>query len=331
MRKPTIQDVAREAGTSVSTVSRVLTGSTPVNPDKRAAIEEAVERLGFSPSHIARSLRTRATHTISLLINDIANPFYSALARGVESEANQHGYSLILCNSNDNPDHERQYLKVLRDKQVDGIIFGPTGHNLDFIEALAHSIPLVLVDRRLHNIPAISVLADNAGGAFAAARHIITQGHTRIGVVIWDPDIITMTERLSGYQRAMREASLPMPDELILRVPRAHPDNISTYVFEWLTAVRPSAIFALNNQLGVGTLRAIRRSNLTIPDQIALLVFDDLDFFELTRPPITAIVQPAFAMGQRAMQYLAARIQDRDADLPETTIFPTELVIRESV
>jgi LacI family transcriptional regulator len=331
MRKPTIQDVAREAGTSVSTVSRVLTGNSPVSPDKRAAIEAAVARLGFSPSHIARSLRTRATHTISLLINDIANPFYSALARGVESEANQHGYSLILCNTDDDPDHERQYLKVLRDKQVDGIIFGPTGHNLDVIESLARRIPLVLVDRPLRDIPAISVLADNMGGAFAGAQHILAQGHTRIGVVMWDTSIITMIERLSGVQRALHDAGFPLPDDLILRVPRAHPDEISIKVIEWLAAVRPSAVFALNNQLGVGTLRAIRHSNLTIPDQIALLVFDDLDFFELTRPRITAVAQPAFAMGQRAMQYLAARIQDRDADLPEKTILPTRLIIRESV
>lgn len=331
MRKPTIQDVAREAGTSASTVSRVLTGNTPVSPEKRRAIEQAVERLGFSPSHIARSLRTRATGTISLLINDIANPFYSALARGVESEALQHGYSLILCNTDDDPDQERQYLEVLRNKQVDGIIFGPTGHNLDFIESLARRIPLVLVDRWLRDVPATCVLADNNGGACEAVRHMIAQGHTRIGVVRWEPDIVTIAERFAGYQRAMHEASLPTPADLTLSVPRSQPEAISEAVFDWLQSARPTAVFALNNQLGMGTLRAIRESDLTIPDQIALLVYDDLDFFELTRPSITAVAQPAFAMGQRAMQYLAARMLDRSADVPETTILPTRLIVRESV
>lgn len=331
MRKITIQDVAREAGTSVSTVSRVLTGSTPVSPDKRRAVEAAVERLGFHPSYVARSLRTRATQTISLLINDIANPFYSIVARGIEDEANRLGYSLILCNSNDDPLRERQYLNVLRAKQVDGIIFGPTGQNVDLIQSMARRIPVVLVDRRLDEVPVTAIVSDNEGGAHAAVQHLIERGHRHIGIVMWEAEINTLTERYAGASRAMAEAGLALDPALVVRVSRDHPEHVARDVTCWLREAKPTALFALNNQLGVGTLHALHDLGVRIPQEMGLIVFDDLEVFELTDPPISAVAQPAAALGRRAMQALARRIEHPDEPPPGVLVLPTELIVRRSV
>lgn len=331
MRKVTIQDVAREAGTSVSTVSRVLTGNAPVSSDKRRAVEAAVERLGFHPSHVARSLRTRATQTISLLINDITNPFYSVVARGIEDEANRLGYSLILCNTNDDPARERQYLNVLRAKQVDGIIFGPTGENVDLIQSMARRIPMVLVDRRLDAVPVTAIVADNEGGAHAAVQHLIERGHRQIGIVMWEPELTTLSERYAGASRAMTEAGLILDPALVLRVPRAHPEQIAYEVTCWLGKAKPTALFALNNQLGVGTLHALHDLGLRIPQEMGLIVFDDLEVFQLTDPPISAVAQPAAALGRRAMQALARRIEHPDEPPPGVLVLPTELILRGSV
>jgi len=333
MSKTTIQDVAREAGTSASTVSRVLTGNAPVNSETRTAVEAAIERLGFHPSHAARSLRTRSTHTISLLINDITNPFYSAIAKGVEEEANRRGYSLILCNTNDDPARERQYLDVLRSKQVDGMIFGPTGYNIELIRSLITRMPLVLVDRMLEAISATAIVADNEGGAYSATNILIEKGHRRIGVLMWEEEISTLTERLSGVSQALTEIGLKVDPSLVLRVPRTNPKEIAGLVAQWLTEIspRPTVLFALNNQLGLGAMHAFHTMRVSVPGEMGLMVFDDLDIFELTNPPISAVAQPAFAMGRRAMQVLTRRIEHSGSATPTVTVMPTQVIMRGSV
>ncbi len=343
-RKPTIQDVAREAGTSVSTVSRVLTGSAHVSPDRRRAVEAAVARLGFRPSHIARSLRTRSTRTIGLLINDITNPFYSAVVKGAEDEANRRGYGLILCDTNEDPAREQQYLEMLRDKQVDGIIFGPTGSNTALIAPLARRLPLVMIDRRLDEVDADAVLADNEGGAYRAASHLLAHGHRRIGAVTWGGWITSLEQRLRGYRRALTDGGAVADPRLVVEVPRPEAELVSRAICGWLRADwepaggPPTALFALNNQMGMGALRAARELGLCIPGDLALVVFDDLEMFELTTPAITAVSQPAADMGRRAVELLVARLADRAAGgegraarPPEVALLPTRLVERGSV
>lgn len=331
MRKTvTIQDVARAAGTSVSTVSRVLTGSAQVSPDKRTAVEAAIRQLGFRPSHLARSLRTSTTHTISLLIEDIANPFYSAVARGAEDVASRHGYTVLLCNTNDDPSRELAYLRLLRDKHVDGIILGPTGHNVEMIRRLAQRIPVVQVDRRLDDADIAAVLVDNEGGAYRATRALLARGHERIAVFGWDAPITTMVQRLAGYERALREAGSPVDASLVIRVPR-HSPALPDVVQGVIESRHPTALFALTNQFGLAALRAIQVMRLRVPAEMALIVFDDLDFFSLASPPVTAVEQPALTMGERAMQFLIERIERAPERLPEVTILPTQLVMRASV
>lgn len=330
-RKVTIQDISRAAGTSPSTVSRVLTGNAGVRPEKREAVEAAIRRLNYRPSHIARGLKTNITFTVGLLLNDITNTFYSTIARGVEEEANRHGYSLVLCNTSEEPERELHYLEVLQDKHVDGIILGPTGQNEPFICDLARRKPLVQVDRRI-NANITSVVVDNEDSAYRATRLLIDRGHRRIGVVKWHTKIVTIEQRYAGYERALREAGLPIDPALVVEVPSLNSTQAAEYTQRLLQASPPpTALFALNNQIGLGALGAIQRIKLHIPDDVALIVFDDADYFAVIMPSITAIAQPAFQMGEQAMRLLAEQIEHAPNYEPEQIVLQTELITRESI
>jgi len=330
--KVTIRDIANEAKTSPSTVSRVLTGNANVSQEKREAVESAIKRLNYRPSQIARSLKTSVTYSVGLLLNDITNPFYSAIAGGVEKVANSSGYSLILCNTSEKPERERQYLHVLHDKQVDGVILGPTPQNEAFIRDFARETPIVQVDRRFDEGDLPAVVVDNEEGAYRATRLLIEKGHRRIAVVRWRLEIMTIQQRYAGYQRALRDADLPLDPALVRNAAGLTSEAAAEETLDLFQQPDPpTAIFALNNQIGLGVLGAIQRLSLRIPDQIALIVFDDLDLFALMKPSISAVSQPAFCIGERAMELLIGQMEGRADTSPHVVTLETELVLRESV
>ncbi len=331
-RKVTIQDISRASGTSPSTVSRVLTGNATVSKEKREAIEQVINQLNYRPSHIARSLKTSTTFSVGLLLNDINNPFYSAVARGAEEEANQQGYSLILCNTNEDTARELKYLKVLQDKGVDGIILGPAGGNSDFILEVSQQIPVVLIDRNIPDSDISAVIVDNEEGAYQATRYLLEKGHRSIGLATWQQDILSMGQRFDGYRRALNEAGLQVEAANLISVPRLTSETTAEYTRTLLKRPSPpTAIFALNNQLGLGVLSAIHALKLRIPDDIAVVIFDDLSIFSFYTPPISVISQPAFEIGQQAMRRLLRQINQPDAYIPGTVVLPTALIIRDSV
>ncbi len=330
-RKVTILDISRAAGTSPSTVSRVLTGSAAVSPEKRAAVEAAISAFNFRPNHIARSLTTGTTFSIGLLLNEINNPFYSALARGVEEEANRLGYSLILCNTSEDAARERQYLNVLQDKQVDGIILGPISDDAAPILEVSRRMPVVQVDRQLPTPDLSAVLVDNEAGAYMAVRHLIERGHRRIGVLLWERKIPTLTQRVLGYERALTEAGIAIEPALEVYIPGLRPKHATDATVALMTGdAPPTALFALNNVIGMGVFSAIQQLGLRVPDEVALVCFDDLDFFSLVHPSITAVSQPSFELGEQAMRLLARQIEESEHFAPEVIILPTRLVIRDS-
>ncbi|MDI9549551.1 MAG: LacI family DNA-binding transcriptional regulator [Chloroflexota bacterium] len=330
-KKATIQDIARAAGTSVSTVSRVLTGNAPVSDAKRAAVERAIAQLGYRPSLIARGLKMSKTFTIGVVINDITNPFYSMVVKGAESEAKACGYSLILCVSNENPETELHQLQMLHDKQVDGIIFGPTGHNTEFIRSLAARIPMIQVDRYLPDLQSDAVVVDNEGGAYQAVKLLTQRGHRRIGLVGWQIGITSEDQRIAGYCRALEDAGIPCDPHLMSTSPAFAPETMPAMVETLLARrPRPTAIFTINNQFGIVAMQAIRQAGLNIPDDVALVVFDDLAVFALTSPAISAVAQPAYEVGQRTVQLLLSRLKDDGEAPPQLIVLPTELIVRES-
>ncbi len=328
----TIREVAEVAGTSVSTVSRVLTGSAPVSDDKRKAVEKAITELNYRPSQVARGLKTKSTKTLGLLINDITNPFYSSIAQSAEDEANRHGYSLMLCHIYESPENELQNLQMLYDKGVDGIIFGPTGKNQDYINRLSHLLPLVQIDRRLNGLNVPAIVVDNENGAFEAVNLLIEKGHRRIGLLRWPSGVNTPKERTKGYFRALKKAGIEINKSLITTPPKFSPKDLIQLARDLIIDhPRPSAIFAQNCQLGIGALRAIQEEGLRIPQDIALVVFDDIETFELTTPQITAVAQPTRTIGRRAVQLLIDKIEQSDSRVSEVIILATELIIRGSV
>ncbi len=310
----------------------MLTGSAVVSPEKRDAVQDAIRKLNYRPSHIARSLKTRVTYSVGLLLNDITNPFYSAIARGVEDEAHRHGYSLILCNTSEDADREQLYLEVLQDKHVDGIILGPTESNLSYLRDLAQRIPVIQVDRTVDDIASDAVVVDNFAGTYEATRHLVACGHHQIGVVRWRRSISTLAEREAGVRQALADLDIPYEPAFTAEAAGLSSQDSMIAVQRLLRVhPRPTALIALNNQLGLGVLAACRQLGVRIPDDLALIVFDDLDVFSFFQPPITAIEQPAYQIGERAMQLLLARLVAEKDTPVERVMLPTRLIVRQSV
>jgi DNA-binding LacI/PurR family transcriptional regulator len=331
-RKVTIQDISRHAKTSPSTVSRVLTGNATVSPEKREAVENAIRTLNYRPSQIARSLKTRTSLTVGLLLNDITNPFYSAIARGAEDEAQMHGYSLMLCNTNEDPAREHHYLQVLQDKHIDGIMLGPTGENVAYLYELASRVPLVQIDRRLVDLRAPSVTVDNQQATYAATQLLIQRGHRHIGLITLNRNVTSLNQRYTGYLQALDDAGLPHNPNFVLRVKPISPQEIAPLVSVFL-AENPTltAVLALNNPLGLGLIAALEAAGMKIPHDKAVIVFDHLEIFALMQPSISSIDQPAYALGQQAMKLLLAYLQAEPPAEPQHIVLPTRLMVRQSI
>ena len=329
-RQLTVKDVARLSGTSPSTVSRVLTGRVPVAKAKRDAVMSAISELNYRPNLLARSLKTKSTHSIGLLINDILNPFYGALARGVEDAASEAGYAVIFCNTNEDPDREGNYLQMLQDKGIDGVVLAPTGGNRQAMEELlSGGIALVQVDRQIPGLAAGSVTLDNEAGSEAATRHLMARGHRRIGLVTYAMGQSTIVAREAGYRKALREGACA-GDEDICRV-KFDLSDTGRQVSRMLRGeAPPTALLLANNRIALSALRTIKDLQLAIPADLAVVVFDDLEVFALTTPSITAIAQPAYAMGRKAAEFLLQQLGGEKQTLRQTAVFQPELIVRES-
>jgi LacI family transcriptional regulator len=326
----TVADVAKEAGVSVSTAARVLSGSGYASEDTRRIVLEAAKELGYVPNQIARSLRTRRTQLIGLLIGDVENSFYSSIARHVESVAKGAGYHVVLCNSDDEAAIERDYLQLLEGMQVDGLIVTPTLKNRRALTRLLEAgIVIVQMDRRVEGLEADAIVVDNEAGAVSAVTHLVEAGHTRIGILAGELTVPTAQERLSGYERALEEHKIPVRRELI-RSGSFHRDH----AIEDATALldgKPTAIFAANNLLAEGALVALSQRGLRVPRDVSLVAFDDVEWMSMVDPPLTVVRQPTPDMARGAAELVLRRLQDGITGQATTMVFHTELVVRGSV
>ena len=329
-KKPlTVKDIARLSQTSASTVSRVLTGRVPVAPQKREAVLQAIQAAEYRPNLLARSLKTKTTHSVGLLINDILNPFYSALARGVEDAASEAGYALMLCNTNEDAHREQQYLAMLRGKSVDGIILAPTGGSREAMEALLEAgTALVQIDRALPGLPAASVTLDNALGGFLAARHLLEAGHERIGFVTYAMGQSTVVQREEGCRRAAAEAGLP--NNCAVCAVGFDLADTDMQVAALLETHRPTALIAANNRLALAVLGFLKTRGLRVPDDLGFVAFDDLEIFALLTPSLSAVSQPSYAMGRRAAEFLLTQLTSRADPGEQREVFTPTLIVRES-
>lgn len=327
----TVANVAQQAGVSAATAARVLSGRGYASEATRRAVLEAAKEIGYVPNHIARSLRTRRTMLAGLLIGDVENSFYSVIAKNVESVANDADYQVLLCNSNDEPETEKRYLQLLDGVRVDGLIITPTGSNRRHLQRLIEKgTVIVQIDRMVEGLNADAVLLDNEAGAMAAVSHLISAGHTRIGILTGPPSVLTARDRLRGYERALRQHGIPVREELVRTGSFLHEYAIEAATELLRSSPAPTAIFAANNILAEGCFLAVNDLSLKIPKDVSLIAFDDVPWMRMVRPQVTAVRQPVADMARSAAELLLRRLRDGNP-APSTSVFQSELVTRGSV
>lgn len=330
----TIKDVATLAGVSLATASRALSGRGYVSEETKEAVLNAAKQLSYKPHAAARSLKLQKTNTIGLVITDVINPFYSYLANGALMASQQLDYHLILCATSENPQMEADYLNLLIEQRVDGIIAVPTGANLVLWGELTDlGTAVVLVDRELPGISNTSVvMIDNVKGAHSAVNYLIRLGHRRIGIITGPRETTTGQGRLQGYSNAMNEARIPV-DKNLVQIGTFHQDSGYQAAHRLLSLESPpTAIFAANNVLGESAMFAIREHDLRVPDDISLIMFDDVPWASLASPRITVVSQPTDSLGFISMEILDRMLKrEKGGDItPTKTILQPELIIRES-
>jgi len=327
----TIADVARRAGVSKMTVSRVINNSGYISPDTRERVEQAIAELGYIPNALARSLRFKQTQTIALIVTDITNPFFTTIARGVEDTASEHGFSVIFCNTDESREEEQEYVRVLIQKQIDGLLLVPARSTPDSIALLQDkTIPLVLLDRTIPGRPADTVRCDSELGAYQLVRHLIELGHRRIAVLSGPDEVTTATDRVAGWRRALLEAGLPAPDDLVHYGAFTVDGGYQMARQALACTPRPTALFTANNFIAVGAMHALREAGLRVPEDISLVTFDDLPPTMAIDPFFTAAMQPAYEMGQQATLLLLNRLEGKGPETTQELILPPQFVYRRS-
>jgi LacI family transcriptional regulator len=327
----TIHDVAKRAGVSPITVSRVINHSGYASQETRQRVEAAVAELGYVPNRLARSLRSKRTHTLALVITDITNPFFTTVARGVEDTASDAGYTVIFCNTDESETEEQKYLQVVLQQQVDGVLLVParsTGESVEMIQK--QNTPVVVLDRRMAASAQVDVVrCESVEGAYQLVRLLIDLGHRHIAVISGPRLVSTAEDRVIGYRRAMTDAGLSQTDIVYYG---AFTQASGYEMAQQLLALqpRPTAVFAANNLIAIGAFKAVQDAGLRVPEDIAMVAFDDLPANLLVFPFLTVAVQPAYEMGRRATQLLLSRLNNPASQDCQEVVLPFELIVRQS-
>lgn len=327
----TIHDVARQAGLSVATVSRALSGRGYVSARSKGRVLEAVAALEYVPNGLARSLKTQRSGLVALLVPEIINSFYTTLSRGVEDVANAHGLQVILGNTDESLAKERAYVDLMTSTRVQGVILAPAGDSRETLAVLAtQSVPTVLVDRTVPGYRGDLVRGDSIAGAHDLTRHLLTLGHRRIALINGHPDTSVAQERAAGFRMALAEAQIPV-DERCISFGTWFADDAAARTGELLDGPEPpTAILAANTLMAIGALRALRQRGLHVPEHVALACFDDIEDAAEIEPFLTALAQPAYIMGEVAMRFLLDRISGEHDGEARQVVLPSALLIRRS-
>ncbi len=329
----TVRDVARRAGVSTSTVSHVLNRTRFVSDDLRDRVLAAMHELEYHPNAAARMLSLKRSHALGLIVSDIRNPFFASITRGVEDVAQEHGYTVVLCNSDEDLVKETACLKTLQSGQVDGVLLASAGVADEHVTRLVQAgYPVVLVDRDLPELGAPAVLLDNEGAAYSAVRHLIERGHQRIGMLSGRASISTTTERVAGYQHALSEAGLELDARLVISGESTSEGGVAATHALLDLEPPPTAIFSGNNLMSIGALSAIASRGLTVPDDVAMVGFDDFPFpwSDAFRPHLTTVAQPTYELGRCAAEILVQMLEGSLTRPEPRTVLEGKLVIRES-
>jgi LacI family transcriptional regulator len=308
-----------------------MNNSGAVNPATRERINKAIEELHYVPNTLARSFRSKQTCLLALVLSDVTNPFWTTIARGVEDTASRNGFHVIFCNTDESPEKESNHLSVLLQRRVDGIILAPTTDDKNRLLPLKqHPMPCVLIDRQVEGSRCDTVVSNGRDGAMKMTQHLIELGHRRIAMVAGPAVISTGQERLEGYRRALQKSGIPPNEDYIVRGNYGEASGYQLVRLLLERNPRPTAIFAGNNFMAVGALHALREAGLRIPEDVALVGFDDIPQGSLISPALTVVSQPAYEMGVAAAESLISRLSGKYRGKPREIVFDTSIIIRES-
>ncbi|MDQ1643095.1 MAG: LacI family transcriptional regulator [Actinomycetota bacterium] len=326
----TIYDVARLADVSPATVSRVLNDRSDVNPEMARRVRASVEMLGYRPNSVARNLRRRVASVWALIISDIENPHFTALVRGVEDVASSNGYSVVLCNSDEELGKERSYIDVALAERMAGVVISPSSDRDSAVGPLLDAgVPVVTIDRRLRNSPVDSVVVTNKKGAQEATRHLLDGGYRRVACITGPTRTTTASQRLAGYRAALSEAGLSHDPSLVVVADYKEAGGAEAARTLLALPEPPDALFVANSLMTMGALGWLTEAGVSIPDQVGLVGFDDLPWSRLVHPRLTAVAQPTYHLGRTAAQMLVERAVDPGSSVRSVTL-PTSLVVRDS-
>lgn len=327
----TIRDVARLAGVAPITVSRVLNNSGYVKPETRARVERAAAELHYVPNMLAHSFRSNRTNTLALVLTDITNPFWTTVARGVEDVASAGGYSVFFCNTDENEAKQAQYLAALLRRRVDGVLIVPVTSSGDAVRTLQRQqVDVVVLDRRVDDVEVDTVRGDSFTGAYELVCHLTALGHRAIAFLSGPSDLSVSRDRAAGYEQALRASDLTV--DLSLMRSGAFTVESGAAMMAEILAERPdvTAIFAANNFIAAGALRVLSSAGKRVPDDISIVVFDDLPGVFAADPWLTVAAQPAYELGCTAAQRLLQQL-GAPAPLPcEDIVLPGKIIVRNS-
>lgn len=327
----TMRDVAKQAGVSPTTVSRVINRSGYVSQETRERVLAAIQELGYVPNVLARSLRSKQTKTLGLILADITNPFWTTVSRGAEDAANKAGFNVILCNTDESEDKQEQYLNVLLQKRVDGVLLVPASSATKAVGWVqSQGTALVVLDRRVECAQVDVVRGDSEGGAYQLVRYLLSLGHERIAALSGPADVSTSADRVAGYRRALQEAGQGVQPDWVCY---GHYSQASGYEMAQRALAltpRPTALFACNNFIAIGALRALRHAGLRVPEDVSVVSFDDLTSDLVIEPFLTVADQLAYEMGRQGTELLVERLTNRACDGCREVVLPTEIIVRGS-
>jgi len=337
-KKTSLADIAKSLGVSKTLVSLVVNNKGDahgISLETQERVREKVRELNYEPNALARGFRTGKTNTIGLIVSDISNRFFARIARNIEDYAWQNGYTVVICSTEENVTKEKQQIRLLRDRKIDGLIVSTSQDDPEFFDRLTEAgMPLVLIDRVFEGMKSPNVSVDNYGGGRIAARHLLTQGIKKAAMIGISPDhISSVTDRMNGFESALLEENVKIPPEWKIRAPF---DEIEGVIKENLQrfyqqGTMPDAIFTLNNNLTSTTLRILHKLSIRIPDEILLIGFDDVLYYGFTRPTISAIDQPVDKISKKAFEMLLYQIDNKPlAPEMQSVVLPVDILIRES-
>ncbi|GAB2692643.1 catabolite control protein A [Paenibacillus thermoaerophilus] len=328
----TIYDVAREAGVSMATVSRVVNNNPNVKPQTRKKVFEAIERLGYRPNAVARGLASKKTTTVGVVIPDISNSIFSEVARGIEDIANMYHYNIILCNADKRKEKEIRVVNTLLEKQVDGLLFMGGTVTDEHLQAFqSATVPIVLCGTTDEKQTMPSVDIDHEKAAYDAVKMLIDNGHREIGMISGTlQDLSNGYSRYAGYKKALEQAGIPLREEYVRIGNYRYESGMEVMRYFLELPNRPTAIFSATDEMAIGAIHAIQDQGLRVPDDISIISVDNIRMASMVRPQLTTVAQPMYDIGAVSMRLLTKLMNKETVDMTRV-VLPHELIRRKSV